>query len=154
MPNDENDNAHDRDRCSDPEDSRYDRTAFPEWPIMDKLSQIAGFRTAACEQGFFAAIQSKSVGILTTSWDLYVLLHRRVLLNRHDDRWAPGLVVAVLKAWDIWITDTAEDRRRRANEQSTYITDASRGAHDSLLEVRQWLVEGRGEFPEQIIPRN
>ncbi|CAE7900457.1 unnamed protein product [Symbiodinium microadriaticum] len=26
------------------QDSMYDRTAFPEWPIVDKLSQIAGFR--------------------------------------------------------------------------------------------------------------
>ena len=78
-------------------------------------------------------------------------MHRRVLLNRHDDRWAPGLVFAVLKAWDIWIADKAEDKRRRAYEQSTYITEASRGAHDSLLEVRHWLVEDRGEFPEQVI---
>ena len=153
MPNAANDDAHDRGGLSNPEESRYDSTAFTGWPIMDKLSQIAGFRTAECDQGFFGTTQSKPVGILTTSWDLYVLLHRRVLLNRHDDRWAPGLVLAVLKAWDIWITDKAEDRRRRAYEQSTYITEASRGAHDSLLEVRKWLVEDRGEFPEQVIPR-
>ena len=117
MPNAANDDAHDRGGLSNPEESRYDSTAFTGWPIMDKLSQIAGFRTAECDQGFFGTTQSKPVGILTTSWDLYVLLHRRVLLNRHDDRWAPGLVLAVLKAWDIWIADKAEDRRRRVKRR-------------------------------------
>ena len=65
MPHDENDNAHDRDGLSNPEDSRYDSTAFREWPIMDKLRQIAGFMTAECDQGFFGAFQSKPVDILS-----------------------------------------------------------------------------------------
>ena len=145
--------AHDREEPSDPETFGYDSSPFPEWPIKDKLSQVVGLRTAECDQGFFGATESVPVQVHTTSWDLYVLLHRRVLLNRHVDRWAPELVMAVLKAWDIWITDTAEERRRRACEQSVYVAEASQGAHDCLLEVRQCLVEDRGEFPAEVIPR-
>ena len=151
----EGDLARDDDRNPTPENLGYDCTSMRRWPIMDKLGQIATFRTAQCDQGYLGmgATESTTMEVMTTSWDLYVLLHRRVLLNRYMDRWAPGLVLAVLKTWDLWLTDTINDRRKRAYEQSVYLAEASGGGHDSMPEVRQWLVDDRGEWPTEVVPR-
>ena len=145
----------DRDRQQPSENLGFDRTSMREWPIMEKLREIATLRTAQFDQGVLGVRDtvSSAVEVLTTSWDLYVLLHRRVLMNRYADRWAAGLVLAVLKTWDLWLSDTFVARLKRAHEQSTYLAEASGGGHDSLPEVRQGLVDDRGEWPTEVIPR-
>ena len=106
-----------------------------EWPVGSDCH----FEDGAVRPRVFGmgATESTATEVLTTS----------CLLNWYVDQLAPGLVLAVLKTWDLWLADTINDRRKRAYKQSVYLAEASGGGHDSLPEVRQWLVDNRGGWP-------
>ena len=141
--------------------------SIADWPAIQKLVEFFGWRIPMFDQSALGSVHKKPTMLYTSSWDLYVLLHNRLatmpsppraepLHGSRDSRemsgWAPGLTMAILKCWDIWITETRDNRLARAFEQSHYLHSETQGQHDYLYESRTAFVEFYGEIPSEIIP--
>ena len=145
-----------------------------EWPAIKTLIEHFGWRVATFDQAALGALHPTPTMLMTSSWDLHVLLHARTVpssaMQRGESRaaeshwerwyqeevavlWAPGLTLAILKCWDVWLSESREQRATRAYEQSYYVSQETDGQHEYLKEARHWLAATYGQHPAEVVPR-